>query len=98
VIENGVVKQTAIQTGEKEGKFIEVLGGLKGDEILAASNLNELVSGTKIGAGGDEEGGPAPGSAPAAEGGQRRGGKGGGSGGKGGGGKRGSGERKGNAQ
>src|SRR5881296_2202974 len=36
IVENGVVKQTTIETGEHEGKFIEVLGGLKGDEILAA--------------------------------------------------------------
>lgn len=92
VIENGVVKQTAIQTGEKEGKFIEVLSGLKGDEILASSNLNELVSGTKINSGGEEEGSPAAGE-PAA-GGERRGGKGGGKGG----GRRGGGEGKGNAQ
>jgi RND family efflux transporter MFP subunit len=92
VIIDGVVKQTAIQTGEKEGKFIEVVGGLKGDEILAASNLNELVSGTKIGGGGEEEGAPA-GASPATGGGERRGGKGGGRGGK-----RGGGEGKGEAQ
>jgi RND family efflux transporter MFP subunit len=87
VVGNGVVKQTTIQTGEHEGKFIEVVSGLKGDEILAASNLNELVSGTKI-SGGDEEGGPAGGDAGAG-GEQRRGGRGG---------RRGGGERKGNAQ
>jgi RND family efflux transporter MFP subunit len=61
VINNGVVKQTTIRTGEREGKFIEVLEGLKGDEILAASNLNELVSGTRIGGAGEEEGAPAGG-------------------------------------
>lgn len=91
VVENGVVKQTTIQTGEHEGKFIEVVSGLKGDEILAASNLNELVSGTRIG-GGDEEGGPAGGDAGAG-GEQRRGDRGGGRGGR-----RGGGEGKGNAQ
>lgn len=97
VIENGTVKQTTIQTGEHEGKFIEVLSGLKGAEVLAASNLNELVSGTKIGGGGEEEGGPA--SDPAAGSGQRRGGSGGKGGGFGkGGGKRGGGDGKGNAQ
>ena len=106
VVENGAVKQTTIQTGEHEGKFIEVLSGLKGTEVLAASNLNELVSGTKVGGGGgEEEGSPATGpaagaSADPAGGGQRRGGGGGkGGGGSGrGGGKRGGGERKGNAQ
>ena len=91
VINNGVVKQTSIRTGEHEGKFIEVLEGLKGDEILAASNLNELVSGTRVG-GGDEEGAPGGSDAPG-NGGERRSGKGGGRGGK-----RGSGEGKGNAQ
>ena len=87
VINNGVVKQTSIRTGEHEGKFIEVLEGLKGDEILAASNLNELVSGTRVG-GGDEEGAPG-GSDATGKGGERRSGKGG---------KRGGGEGKGNAQ
>jgi RND family efflux transporter MFP subunit len=95
VINNGVVKQTTIRTGEREGKFIEVVEGLKGDEILAASNLNELVSGSKVGSGGDEEGATAVGDNGA--GGGRRGGKGGGRGGKGGG-RRSSGEGKGDAQ
>jgi hypothetical protein len=75
VIENGIVKQTTVQTGEHQGKFIEVVSGLKGDEVLAASNLNELVTGTRIGV-GDDEGDPAAGDPPA--GGQRRGGRGGG--------------------
>jgi RND family efflux transporter MFP subunit len=95
VINNGVVKQTTIRTGEREGKFIEVVEGLKGDEILAASNLNELVSGSKVGSGGDEEGATAVGDNGA--GGGRRGGKGGGRGGKGGG-RRSGGEGKGDAQ
>jgi RND family efflux transporter MFP subunit len=90
VVENGVVKQTTVQLGEREGKFIEVLSGLKGDEILAASNLNELVSGIRIG--GAEEEAPGAGE-PAGDGGQRRGARGGGKGGK-----RGSGEGKGNPQ
>ena len=96
VVENGVVRQTTIETGEHEGKFIEVVSGLKGDELLAATNLNELVTGTKIGI-GDEEGGP--GGNPGAGDGQRRGG-GSGPGGKGerGAGRRGEGERRGNAQ
>ncbi len=91
VINNGVVKQTSIRTGEHEGKFIEVLEGLKGDEILAASNLNELVSGTRVG-GGDEEGAPG-GSDATGNGGERRSGRGSGKGAK-----RGSGEAKGDAQ
>ena len=96
VVENGVVRQTTIEAGEHEGKFIEVLNGLKGNEILAASNLNELVTGTKVGI-GDDEGVPA---GDAAENnGQRRGGKGGGPAGKGGRAEgRGQGERRGDAQ
>jgi RND family efflux transporter MFP subunit len=98
VIADGVVKQTAIQIGEREGKNIEVVCGLKGDEILAASNLNELVSGTKVVESGGEEdaspagaGPPAGGAAPAGDG-ERRGGRGSR------GGRRGGGEGKGNAQ
>jgi membrane fusion protein, multidrug efflux system len=98
VVSNGVVKQTTIHTGEREGKFLEVLDGLQGDEILAASNLNELVSGTRIGGGGEEEGGPAGDPAADREARGAKGeGKGGGKGFKGGG-KRGGGEGKGNAQ
>src|SRR5262245_10825706 len=98
VINNGVVKQTTIRTGEREGKFLEVLEGLKGDEILAASNLNELVSGSKVGGGSEEDGGPAVGGNGA--GGEGRGERGDGKSGKGGrgGGRRGGGEGKGNAQ
>jgi HlyD family secretion protein len=97
VVENGVVRQTNIEAGEHEGKFIEVLSGLKGNEILAASNLNELVTGTRVGI-GDDEG--AQGGDPAAGDSQRRGGRGGGPGGKGGRGAdgRGEGERGGKAQ
>jgi RND family efflux transporter MFP subunit len=99
VINDGVVKQTAIRTGEREGKFYEVLEGLKGDEVLAASNLNELVSGSKVGGGGgEEEGGPA--ATERGSGGEERRGKGEFKGeGKGGrGGRRGGGEGKGDAQ
>jgi membrane fusion protein, multidrug efflux system len=93
VVENGVVRQTTIEAGEREGKFIEVLSGLKGNEILAASNLNELVTGTRIGTADDESG---AGGDPASGDGQRRGSRSGG-GGKGAG-KRGEEERRGNAQ
>src|SRR4030095_15332468 len=91
VVENGVVRQTTIEAGEREGKFIEVVSGLKGNEILAASKLNELVTATKIGT-GEYEGGP--GGDPAWADGQRRGGRGGGRGA----GKRGEEERRGDAQ
>jgi RND family efflux transporter MFP subunit len=92
VIADGVVRQTAIRTGAREGKHIEVLEGLKGDEILAASNLNELVSGSRVNTGGGEDGPPA--SVHSGEG-ERRGGSGRGERAAGGGGGR---EGKGNAQ
>src|SRR5215510_11173826 len=95
VINNRVVKQKTSRTGEREGKFIEVVEGLKGDEILASSNLNELVSGSRVGSGGEEEGATAGGYN--GTGGDRRGGKGGGRSGKGGG-RRSGGEGKGDAQ
>jgi RND family efflux transporter MFP subunit len=83
VIENGIVKQQTVELGQHQDNSVEVLSGLKGDETIAASNLNELVSGIKI-ADGDEEAGPA-GEEPGPPGGERGGG----------GGRRGEGERRG---
>jgi RND family efflux transporter MFP subunit len=91
VIEDGVVKQTGIQVGQREGKFIEVLGGLNGNEVLASSNLNELVSGTRVSTGGGEEEAPPAAVSPGSGNGER-------SGGRGRGGRQGGGEGKGNAQ
>ena len=75
VAENGVIKQTTIETGERDGKLIEVTSGLKGDEVLATSSLNELVTGTRV-VTADDEGDPPAADAPSA-GGQGRGGRGG---------------------
>jgi RND family efflux transporter MFP subunit len=75
VIENGLVKQQTISVGQREGKYLEVLEGLTGQEILAASNLNELVSGIRVTSGsGEEEGAPPIGAAPPEGAGERRGG------------------------
>jgi multidrug efflux pump subunit AcrA (membrane-fusion protein) len=98
LIENGIVRQQTIRLGEKEGKYFEVLEGLKGDEILAASNLNELVTGIRVGGGGGEEeaGPPGPttsGDTVAPGAGERQGGREGA-----GRGRRGGGEGKGSAQ
>jgi membrane fusion protein (multidrug efflux system) len=54
VIENGVAKQLTVQLGEHQGNEVEIVSGLKGDEVLAASNLNQLVSGIRV-VSGDEE-------------------------------------------
>jgi RND family efflux transporter MFP subunit len=71
VAPDGTVSQRNIRIGAKEGKYVEVLEGLTGDEIIAASNLNELVSGLKVetqfSAGAEREAGPA---IDASEGGQ----------------------------
>jgi RND family efflux transporter MFP subunit len=49
IVDNtGTVTQRNIRVGAKEGKYIEILEGLTGDEIIAASNLNELVSGLQV--------------------------------------------------
>jgi HlyD family secretion protein len=89
------VKQTNIQVGETEGEFYEVTGGLKGDEMIAANNLNQLVSGMRVNTGGGrggrgsvdgaEDDSPENGGAPAANpNGSGKGGARGGRGGRGG--------------
>src|SRR5215471_8081149 len=54
VVNNGVAKQTNIQIGDRAGDFLEVVGGLNGNETLAASNLNQLVSGINVNPGDGE--------------------------------------------
>jgi RND family efflux transporter MFP subunit len=54
VVNNGVAKQTNIQVGDRAGDFLEVVAGLNGNETLAASNLNQLVSGMTVNPGGGE--------------------------------------------
>jgi HlyD family secretion protein len=48
VIDNGVIRQQSVTLGAHEGKFFEILEGLAGNEIVAISNLNQLVTGTKV--------------------------------------------------
>jgi RND family efflux transporter MFP subunit len=48
VIENGAVRQQNIKLGVQEGDFYEVLEGLKGNETLAASRLNEITTGMTV--------------------------------------------------
>lgn len=77
VIKEGKVTQTPVTLGIRQGNIWEVVDGLTGDEILATSRLNELATGTRVGAdtGGGQGGG----------GGQGRGGRGRRGGGQGGG-------------
>ena len=89
VIKDNIVRQQNIEVGQKVDKLVEVISGLKGDEIIAASNLNQLVTGVKIAGNSGEETGSA-----ADEGGTPSNGApaGGGRGGRGRGGRRGGGE------
>jgi multidrug efflux pump subunit AcrA (membrane-fusion protein) len=70
VIKDGVVRQQNVKLGIREGELLEITGGLEGDEVLASSNLNELVSGVPVLTGEKREAGPA--GAPEGEPRQRR--------------------------
>jgi RND family efflux transporter MFP subunit len=48
VIENGKARQQAVTLGNHVGTLYEILGGLKGDEILASSNLTMLATGVPV--------------------------------------------------
>jgi RND family efflux transporter MFP subunit len=48
VVENGVVRQQNVTLGVQEGTLFEVISGLNGNEILAASNLPEITSGRRV--------------------------------------------------
>jgi RND family efflux transporter MFP subunit len=55
VIDNGVIRQQSVTLGAHEGKFFEILDGLMGNEMVAISNLNQLVTGTKVMIAGEGE-------------------------------------------
>jgi RND family efflux transporter MFP subunit len=48
VIEDGVVRQQSVSLGTRVGNLYEILGGLKGDEVLASSNLTLLATGVRV--------------------------------------------------
>jgi membrane fusion protein (multidrug efflux system) len=48
VIKDGKVTQTQITLGVRQGDLWEVVDGLKGDETLATSRLNELATGSRV--------------------------------------------------
>jgi RND family efflux transporter MFP subunit len=48
VVENNRVQQKVVTLGARNGKSFELLDGLKGDEVLATSNLNQLANGTPV--------------------------------------------------
>jgi multidrug efflux pump subunit AcrA (membrane-fusion protein) len=81
IIEQGKARQQVVALGAHQGKLLEITEGLKGDETLASSNLNQLATGTQVRLGGGEgEDGAAPnggGGGGRRAGGGRRGGSGG---------------------
>jgi RND family efflux transporter MFP subunit len=71
VIRNNKVTQQQVTLGVRQGELWEVLDGLKGDETLANSRLNELATGMAVGRGG--RGGPGGAAGPGGRQGGRRG-------------------------
>lgn len=58
VIEDSKARQQIVTLGAHEGKKWEIVEGLKGNEVLAASQLNQLATGMSVNTGGgDNRGG-----------------------------------------
>lgn len=57
VIENGIARQQTVTLGAQEGDLAEIVSGLKGSEVLAASHLSQIVTGAKIAGNLDESAG-----------------------------------------
>jgi multidrug efflux pump subunit AcrA (membrane-fusion protein) len=71
LITDSKITQQTVELGVRQGNLWEVLGGLKGDETLANSRLNELATGVRIEAEGSTGG--SGGGARSGGGGGRRG-------------------------
>jgi RND family efflux transporter MFP subunit len=48
VIDKAKVRQQAVTVGERQGKLLEIREGLKGNEVLAVSNLSQLATGVMV--------------------------------------------------
>jgi len=72
VIEDGKARQQVVTLGTHQDKVTEIVDGLKGDEVLATSNVNQLATGTRVRTGGADEDTSARGEGP----GGRQGGRG----------------------
>jgi RND family efflux transporter MFP subunit len=55
VIEDGKARQQVVTLGMHQDKVIEIVEGLKGHEVLATSNVNQLATGTRVRTGGADE-------------------------------------------
>jgi multidrug efflux pump subunit AcrA (membrane-fusion protein) len=53
VVQDGKITQQTVTLGVRQDNLWEVVDGLKGNEILAASHLNELATGVSVSIGGD---------------------------------------------
>jgi len=69
IIDGNKARQQVVALGTRQGKLWEITEGLKGDEVLASSNLNQLATGTNVRVGGGDE----EGAMPSQDGGGRRG-------------------------
>ena len=67
VIENGKARQQQVTLGARKDKLVEVPTGLKGEELLATSNLSQLATGVSVRVDTGEE------NAPSGQAGGRRG-------------------------
>jgi multidrug efflux pump subunit AcrA (membrane-fusion protein) len=61
VIENGKARQQQIALGARQDTLVEITSGLKGDELLATTNLSQLATGVSVRTTGPGEEGPAGG-------------------------------------
>ena len=50
VVKDGKITQQQVKLGVRQGELWEITDGLTGSETLAASRLNELATGTRVGA------------------------------------------------
>ena len=59
VIEDGKARQQQVTLGAHQDKVVEIVDGLKGHEVLATSNVNQLATGTSVrtGAAGEDNAG-----------------------------------------
>jgi multidrug efflux pump subunit AcrA (membrane-fusion protein) len=48
VIEGDVAKLRVVQIGTEEGDWIQIISGVKPDETLATSNLQQLYEGARV--------------------------------------------------
>jgi RND family efflux transporter MFP subunit len=75
VVEDAKARQQIVTLGARQGDVIEIVEGLKGGEVLATSNVNQLATGTSVTTGAEE--GRAGGGRKGGEGGRQGGRRGG---------------------